>query len=153
MDLRCALVSLRNFTYLDIPILQKHGYAHYSCDELKSLIDTWNSKVYNESYFEMFAIDNGTELAGYASLYQRSKSIISCGVEIYPDYQRKDHATNAYSQLLDYAKGKEYQIAVAQVLIDNVASIALHKKLGFEAEDYEYINSKGDKIYYFIKSL
>ncbi|MDE6302692.1 MAG: GNAT family N-acetyltransferase [Clostridia bacterium] len=147
------MISLRNYTYSDINFLQEHGYGHYSPDELKKLIDTWNSKIYDNSYFEMFAIDNGIEIVGYGSLYQRAKTMISCGLEIYSEYQRKGYATIAYRQLLDIAEQKGYAVAVAQVLVDNVASIALHKKLGFEAENYEYINKKGDKVYYFIKSL
>lgn len=147
------MVSLRNFTYTDIPILQKRGYGNYSNADLKALIDTWDSRVYNNSYFEMFAIVSGFEIVGYASLYQRSKSIVSCVLEIYPEYQRKGHASSAYGQLLDIAEDKGYKIAVAQVLTNNAASIALNKKLGFEAEDYIYINEKGDKVYYFIKPL
>lgn len=147
------MVSLRNFTYTDIPILQKNGYGNYSNADLKALIDTWNSKVHNNSYFEMFAVVSGSEIVGYASLYQRSKFIVSCGLEIYPEYQRKGYASDAYSLLLNIAREKEYKIAVAQVLTDNVASIALNKKLGFEAENYIYINEKGDKVYYFIKPL
>ena len=147
------MVSLRSFVYDDFPVLQEHGYAHNSCDELRTLIDTWNNKVYNNSYFEMFAIVNGVEVVGYASLYQRAKSIISCGLEIYPEYQRKGYASSAYSQLLILAKEKVYKIAVAQVQVDNIASITLNRKLGFEAEDYEYVNKKGNKVYYFIKSL
>lgn len=147
------MISLRSFTYTDIPILQEHGYGHYSHDELKTLIDAWNAKVYDNSYFEMFAIDSGAETVGYASLYERSKSIVSCGMEIYPAHQRQGCATTAYSRLLDIAKEKGYKIAVAQVLVDNAASIALNKKLGFEAENYEYINKKGNKVFYFIKCL
>ena len=147
------MVSLRQFTCADIPILQEHGYGQYSREELKALLDTWNSKVYNNSYFEMFAIENETEIVGYASLYQRSNSIISCGLEIYPNYQRMGYATSAYARLLEIAKERGYKIAVAQVLTDNVASIALNQKLGFEAEDYEYVNQKGDKVFLFIKAL
>ncbi|MBD5130996.1 MAG: GNAT family N-acetyltransferase [Clostridiales bacterium] len=133
--------------------MKKHGYEHCSYEELKKLIDTWNSKIYDNSYFEMYAIEFEFEIVGYASLYQRSKSIVSCGLEIYPDYQRKGFASSAYSQLLENAKNKGFKIAVAQVLIENAASIALNKKLGFECEKYEYINKQGNKVYYFIKSL
>lgn len=74
-------------------------------------------------------------------------------MEIYEAYQRKGYATIAYDRLLDIAKKNGYGIAVAQVLAENIASIALHKKLGFECENYEYINKKGNKVHYFIKAL
>ena len=147
------MISLRNFTYDDISVLQKYGYAYNSVEELRALIDTWNSKTHQNLYFEMFVIDNGMQAVGFASLFERSKSIVSCGLEIYPDFQRKGYASNAYSELLHVAKLQGYQIAVAQVRADNEASIALNRKLGFEAEDYKYINQRGEEIYYFIKSL
>jgi len=46
-----------------------------------------------------------------------------------------------------------YKIAAAQVRVDNIASIALNKKLEFECENSEYINKKGNKVYYFIKTI
>lgn len=144
------MITLRNFTRLDIPVLQSNGYNKYSYNELCNLIDRWqNDKSYNDFYFEMFAIVNDNEVVGSASLYQRSQSIISCG----PNYQRKGYATTAYGQMLTIAKNKGYKIAVAQIRVDNIASIGLNKKLGFEAENHEYVNQKGNKVYYFIKNL
>lgn len=35
----------------------------------------------------------------------------------------------------------------------NYASIALHKKLDFETDNYEYTNKKANKIYCFVKLL
>lgn len=147
------MTILRNFSYKDISDLQQHGYAQYSKDNLEALIDSWNSKTYDGAYFEMFAVCNETATLGYASLYQRSKSIVNCGIEIYPDYQSKGYGYDAYSKLICRAKDLGFKIAVAQVLKDNIASIALHIKLGFEAEEYEYLNKEGKKVYYFIKIL
>lgn len=147
------MTNLRNFTYKDISLLKAHGYESCSYEEIRNLIDTWNKKLYNGSFFEMFAITNCNEIVGYASLYQQSKSIISCGIEIYPDYQRKGFATTSYTHLLMIAKDYGYKVAMAQVRVDNLASINLHKKLGFESDNYEYINKKGNEVYIFIKSL
>ena len=147
------MILIRSYTYGDIPVLQKNGYRNKSIEELQALIDTWNREIYENSYFEMFAIDHGGVVVGNASLYQRSQSIVSCGLEIYPEYQRKGYATGAYAQLLQIAKARGYKIAVAQVSADNEPSIALNRKLGFEAEEYRYIKQKGKEIYYFIKCL
>ena len=147
------MLFLRSFTYEDISVLQHYGYAHKTMEELRVLIDTWNRRVHDNAYFEMFAIDSNGQTVGYASLYQRSHTIVSCGLEIYPDYQRRGYASEAYEKLLRIAKEKGYSIAVAQVKANNTASIALNRKLGFEAENYKYINQKGDEIFYFIKAL
>lgn len=147
------MIELRNFQYSDIPNLQKYDYCALSYKEMEGLIDTWNTKQYDGAYFEMFAIAVDDNLVGTASLFQRSKSIVSCGLEIFSDYRHKGYATSAYSKLLEIAKLQNYKIAVAQVQTDNQASIVLNKKIGFEAENYTYINKKGNPIYYFIKPL
>lgn len=147
------MMVLRNFTNADIEELQKHDYSKLSKTELEALIETWNTKKYNGNYFEMFALEENGVLVGNASLYGRSEHIVSCGLEVYPAFRGKGYATRAYELLLAIAKNKGYTIAVAQVLKENTASIALNRKMGFEAEDYIYLNQKGKEVYYFIKAL
>ncbi len=146
------MIALRNFTYSDIPQLQK-VYNNMSQADLQTLIKTWNKKIHEENYFEMYAIEENGVIVGQASLYGRSIHIVSCGLELYSAYKGKGYGLSAYEELLAFAKQKGFTIAVAQVKFDNTASIALHKKMGFEAEDYTYLNKKGNQIYYFIKIL
>ncbi len=146
------MITLRNFANSDIQQLQKE-YSNMSKAKLQSLIETWNKKEYEDNYFEMYAIEENGVIVGQASLYGRSEHIVSCGIEVYSTYRGKGYGTAAYRELLSFAKTKGFAIAVAQVRADNAASIALNKKMGFEAEDYTYINKKGSPIYYFIKTL
>jgi len=84
------MIFLRNFTRDDISVLQKNGYNKYSYNEICDLVDKWQTdKTFNNLYFKMFAIVSNNEIVGSASLYQRSNSIISCGIEIYHNYRRK----------------------------------------------------------------
>lgn len=147
------MITLRNFDNSDVRQLQRSEYKDMSQDDLRALIEAWNKKEYKASYFEMYAIEENGVIVGQASLYGRSEHIVSCGLELYSAYRGKGYGTAAYKELLSLAGSKDFSIAVAQVKADNAASIALHKKLGFEAEDYTYINAKGDPIYYFIKAL
>lgn len=145
---------LRNFTDLDVMQLRKYEkYSDMSIDDLQALIEDWNKKKYNDSYFEMFAIVENDVIIGEASLFGRSEHIVSCGLVLYPEFQGKGYGAHAYRNLLLLAMENGFSIAVAQVRADNTRSIALHKKVGFEAEDYTYTNKKGNQIYYFIKSL
>lgn len=144
---------LSNFNKADIRALQKIKYGDKSAQALKEQIGAWSKKEYNGKYFEMLAVRVNDALAGEASLYERSAHIVSCGIEVYPAFRRKGHGAQAYEQLLLLAKGKGYTVAVAQVSKENVASIALHRKMGFEAEEYVYLNQKGENVYYFIKAL
>ncbi len=145
--------DLRNFTYKDISDIQKHDYTNLEPDELKNLIGLWNTKLYEGEYFEMFAVTEEDTLVGCVSLYRRSPSIVSCGIKIYPEFQGHGYSAAAYEKLLQAAKERGFGIAVAQVRADNAAGIALHQKMGFEAENYTYINAKGNSVYYFIKKL
>jgi len=145
--------ELRNFTHEDVEKIQKHDYTNMEPDELKNLIDLWNTKLYEGEYFEMFAVTDEDTLVGCVSLYRRSASIVSCGIKIYPEFQGHGYAAAAYEKLLRAAKDRGFGIAVAQVRANNAAGIALHKKMGFEAENYTYINAKGNAVYYFIKQL
>ena len=147
------MITLRNFANSDIQQLQKSEYRDMSQEDLQALIETWNKKEYEENYFEMYAIEENGVILGQASLYARSEHIVSCGLELYSAYCGKGYGTAAYKELLSFARQKGFAIAVAQVRADNAASIALNKKMGFEAEDYTYINKKGNPIYYFIKTL
>lgn len=146
------MIKLRNFFEADIGQLQTR-YSETSQKNLRALIETWNKKEYEGNYFEMYAIEEKGVIIGQASLYGRSEHIVSCGLELYPAYMGKGYGASAYKELLAFAKIKGFTIAIAQVKADNSASIALHKKTGFEAEDYTYINKKGNAIYYFIKTL
>lgn len=147
------MIELRNFTNADIEQLQKHEDGRLSQADCEKLIATWNEKKYNVGYFEMYAVIYNGNLIGKASLYKRSEHIVSCGIELYTEFCGKGYGTVAYPILLSFAKQKGFTIATAQVLTNNSASIALHKKAGFEAEDYTYTNQKGNQVYYFIKAL
>lgn len=146
------MIQLRNFTIKDIPVLRQYSYSNKSQEEIEKLIADWNTKLYNDRYFEMFAITEQETIVGYVSLYQHTESVVSCGVEIYPEYRRKGYAFCGVTKALQISKEQGYKIATAQVRTDNAASIALHKKLGFEL-DHAYKNKKGNDVYFFLKSL
>lgn len=152
--MKTEMTILRNFADTDVgQLLQKTEYASMSQSDLRALIETWNKKEYDGNYFEMYAIEKTGVIVGQASLYGRSEHIVSCGIELYSEHRAMGHGTSAYRELLTAAKTKGFTIAVAQVRADNPASIALHNKMGFEAENYTYINKKGNEVYCFIKAL
>ncbi|MBQ9768147.1 MAG: GNAT family N-acetyltransferase [Lachnospiraceae bacterium] len=146
------MIQLRNFKIEDIPALKAHSYPNRTQEDLENLIVDWNTKRCGERYFEMFAIEENETVVGSVSLYQHTESVVSCGVEIYPEHQRKGYAFCGVTKALQIATEQGYKIATAQVRTDNAASIALHKKLGFEL-DHEYKNKKGNDVYFFLKSL
>ncbi len=146
------MIELRNFRTDDTYVLQRNRYNNLSNQEILELIYSWNEKLYEGKYYEMFAIVDGQEIVGSISLYQHTNYIISCGPFIYLEYRQRNYAYHAVNDALHIAKNKGYKIAVAQIRSDNVASIALHAKLGFEKE-CTYINNKGNEVHCYLKSL
>ena len=146
------MVSLRNFTLKDIPVLQKEPTYDKPEKELTEILQRWNKKDYEGRYFEMFAIVDGGEIKGTVSLYQHTSAAVSLGVEIFSAYQRRGYGFRGETLALEQAKKLGYRIAAGHVRVDNAASIALQEKLGFERY-HEMTNPQGIKMYFFIKSL
>ena len=144
---------LRNFCEGDIPNLQKNGYGDMDDQALRDLIEEWNRKTHKDRYFEAFAVHADEELVGIVSLYQITGFAVSVGMEIFTAHLRKGHAVRAVNEALKIAKEKGYTLAMDQVRTDNEASIALHKKLGFETDGYEYQNRRGQPVCLWLKPL
>jgi len=146
------MVSLRNFTLQDIPVLQKEQGYDKPKKELTDIIQRGNKKSYERRYFEMFAIIDGGELKGTVSLYQHTSTAVSLGVEIFSAHQRQGFGFKGEMLAIEQAKKLGYKIVAGHVRVDNAASIALQKKLGFEVY-HEMTNPQGIKMYFFIRSL
>lgn len=147
------MIVLRNFMARDIPTLQKYRYQDWKDQKIREMMGQWNEKKHEGKYFEMFAITDGQTLVGSISLYEHTKSIVSLGLEIFMEHRRKGYASAAVREALQIAKNKGYQIVLNQVGTNNMESIALHQKLGFETDRYEYKNQKGNSVYLFLKLL
>lgn len=146
------MVDIRSFQEDDVLSLKQVHYTELDKNVIKRMIKEWNVKEYNGKYYEMFAVFDDQCLVGQVSIYEHSKNIVSLGVEIYPKYRRKGYAYISSELVLDYAQKRGYKIAVSQVRTDNTASLALNEKLGFEI-DHDYINKKGNPVFFLIKSL
>ena len=147
------MIYLRNLGYNDVDELQKKVYKNKTVEEIKVMVDEMNAKLYNNKYVEMFGIFNESNMVGMISLQEHSNSVIGCGPEIFEEYRGKGYGYEAMNRVLEFGKKKGYRIARAQIRIDNKASVALHKKVGFETDYYEYVNARGNKVYLFLRAL
>ena len=144
---------LRNVREDDIPGLQKNGYGDMDYQALRDLITEWNQKPHKDRYFEAFAVHADEELVGIVSLYQITGFAVSVGVEIFTAHLRQGNAFRAVPEALKIAKEKGYTLVMDQVRTDNEASIALHRKLGFETDGYEYQNRRDQPVCLWMKPL
>jgi len=147
------MVTIRSFTQEDASFIQQNLYPDMSLSDISDLIDAWHTCIYDGKYFEMFAVLSDESMVGFVSLLEHSKHIASLGAEIIPMARGKGVASNAITLLMQYAAEKEYQVLLDQVRADNVASIRLHHKLGFESDGYVYKNQRGRDVVLYIKTI
>lgn len=130
-------------------------------DEALRLCESWYAKEADNpvaaasliySYMGNKDVKNAEKIVGMVSLYAHSKETISIGVETFRKYRNCGYGMKAVELVLLEAKNKGYKIATAQVRCDNLPSIAICNKAGFE-NNHSYVNKKGNKVYFFIKSL
>ena len=147
------MVTLRNITYDDMVVLQKHRYQNMTYEEIQKMISQWNQKEYQGKYFEMFAIVVSIDLVGTISLFEHSESVISCGPEVFQCYRKNGFGKEAMILAIQIAKEKGYKIVLQQIRKNNEASIALHRSIGFESNEYAYVNKKGNEVFVYLKAL
>ncbi len=146
-------MTLRDFTTDDAENLRRSHYQNMSVEAVRDMILEWNKLEYEGKYFEMLAVVDGENIVGELSLFEHSESVVSVGVEIFPEFQGQGHGKQAVMSALEICRSRGYKMVCDQVRTDNAASIALHKSLGFETDEYIYKNQKNHDVYLFLKSL
>lgn len=147
------MLTLRRFDSSDTALISAR--FNIPMEKTDSMIEEWNSGLFNGTYFEIFAVQNDEDdsVVGTVSLYEHSKSIISIGPEIFKEYRRRGFARVAMMEAMRIAKQKGYKIALQQIRTDNNASIKLHESLGFEGDTYIYKNRKGNDVFIYLKII
>lgn len=146
------MIFLRSVGYDDKDLLQGTSYAAMSSDAMDKMLRESLAKSHDSKYFELFAVMNGDRCVGIVSLYETAPGEISCGPEIKSNYRQQGYGYLAVETALERASLIGYTKALAQIRQDNVASIALHQKLGFSL-CRSYTNKKGNSVFVFEKAL
>ena len=147
------MISIRHFTEQDATIIQQKQYTETSITDIYEMIAEWKSNTYQGKYFEMFAITADDAIVGSASLYEHSKSVVSIGVEVYPDQRKNRYAAEGMRLIMNHARDLGYRIIQDQVRTDNQASIALHNSLEFETDGYVFKNAKDKDVLIYLFCL
>ena len=138
------MLILRPFVQADWPVLVHYQYPSMTEAQATQLIADYNSGFYNGRKILMLGIESNNTLVGYVSLLDLGDGTASEGVEVYPPYRRQGLAYAALRQLLEQPTG--YHAITAQIRKDNIASLALHKKLMFQITG-EFVNRRGHDVY------
>ena len=147
------MILLRKFKKEDAFELQHYIYSDLSTEQVEDLIYDWNKKQFNGKYFEMFAIISDEKIVGTISLYQHSSEVLSIGPEVFCEYRKNGFGKEAMMCACQIAKEKGFKIVSQQIRVNNDASIALHRSLGFETNELIYTNAKGNQVSIYLKCL
>jgi phosphinothricin acetyltransferase len=145
------MIRLREFEQSDAAVLKQKQMQDADLSEVEEMIRAWQTKTHRGKRFEMLAITEGDAVVGIVSLYERSRSAASVGIEIFFDERGKGYAEEGMRRILERAKVLGYSLILDQVAANNQPSISLHEKLGFETDGYLYKNAKDREVllYYF----
>ena len=131
-------------------LISKYGISK---DDAKKLILQSETELLNNKYFKMFAVLNNEMCVGIVSLYEHSASVVSIGPDIFEEYRNCGYATEAMKTAMNIVKSKGYKIVCQQIRTNNVASIQLHTKLGFETDNYNFLNKNKNEVNIYLKAL
>lgn len=146
---------LRPLTYTDIPTLSQYdeSWTKLTDTQCRDMLDKMHTPREDGKYYEIFAVENEDGVTvGTVSLFQHTRDAVSAGPEIFTPYRRRGYATEALNMAYAHAAARGFRVAVAQVRLNNTASLALHRKCGFES-DHEFVNRHGNRVAFLIKAL
>lgn len=114
-------LKIKELTELDIPFVVEHYHKSMSEEDIKSKIE----------HQEMWGAFLNEECIGFIGLHEEGSFGL---LEILPKHQGKGYATILEGTVINLLLEQD-RIPFAQIEPDNVVSMALHKKLGFEQAD------------------
>lgn len=147
------MISLRPFTTHDSAGIRQNQYPGIPISDIQRMVAKWETRSYQGKRFEMYAITADDIVVGSVSLYERTKSIASIGVEVYPSERRNGYASEGMRLIMNRAKTLCYRVILNQVRTDNEPSIILHKRLGFETDGTVYRNAKENDVFLYLFCL
>ena len=146
------MIHLRSFRPSDWQTIVKYQHPDMEQADVLKLIDDFNAPTYKGKFHKFLAIVHGQNIVGYVSLIETAGRTVSVGAEVYTPFQHQGYAYAAILQLLTMANAYGYHTATGRVRKDNMASLALFKKLGF-AITGKGISKRGHPIYNLVKPI
>ena len=145
-------LKLKAITHCDQGIFDKTEYQGLTKKKRIELISRSIEKSYENKYFEFFLLQNDSDIVGLMNFKAHSDTVISVAPEIKEEFRGKGFATAGLKLAYNLAKEKGFKIAIADIREDNLPSIKLHEKLGFEYMR-TYKNLKGTTLRLYLKLL
>ena len=119
-------------TQADINCFDGTEYQNLTLARKKELISNSITGVCDGKFFKFYLLKDNDKTVGVFNFYEQSKSVISICPNIKEEYRKNGYATKGLILAHAVAKEKGYSVALQTVREENLASIGLHQKLGFE---------------------
>lgn len=148
--LRAQEVTIAPLTEAELPVIAY--YQHTTAEALSPMLAASVAKCHEGRYYEQFAVYADGCFVGTVSLFEHADGTVCDGVDIFTPFRRCGFAAKALSLLMNVAREHGYTVQTAQIRTSNVASIALHGKLGF-VPGASWINRKGNEVRTWRKEL
>ncbi|MBR4435102.1 MAG: GNAT family N-acetyltransferase [Clostridia bacterium] len=103
------MILLRPFTVNDRAVIREKMMPGASDGDVDSVIAEWQTKTFNGSFFEMLALTANGTVVGSVSLYERSKTLASVGIEVFPEYRGEGYAYAGMLLMLESAAARGYR--------------------------------------------
>lgn len=136
----------------DIALLDKTEYKGLSAKNREKLVYDSERFMHNGEFFRFFLIKDSGEFVGVINMCGHGAKTISVAPEILDGYKNKGYATNSLTLAYALAKEKGFQLITADIVKDNIASINLHLKLGFQFVS-ERVSKSGKVLLTYQKEL
>ncbi len=146
------MLELVPISHIDVECFDNTEYGNLSYNDRIKLVNDSNKESCSGKYFKFYLVKLGNEIIGFINVYAHSKNVVSIAPEIKAEYRRKGYGFIAYENALKLAKDLKFKVAISDVKIENVASLKLQEKLGFE-HIKTYTNDKGNRVKFYLKSL
>ena len=119
-------------TINDINSFDDTEYSNLSNEKRIELINNSQEESIDGKFFKFYKILHYNNVVGFLNFYEQSKSVISIAPYIKENFRQKGFAYSSIIEAHKIVKSKGFKIALQTVRENNVASIKLHEKLGFE---------------------
>lgn len=107
---------------------------NFSKEKIKKLDNEFLKK---DKMFCTFVAINNDKIMGFCNFkgnHGRTRHRVECGWMVHPDYFKRGIATKLLNNLVKEARRRGFKKIEAEASVNNIASIKLAKKVGFEIE-------------------
>ena len=141
-------ISLKEIGFDDLDCFNDTEYSALTEEKRKELVEHSKNSQHQGKYFKFYLIIYQERIVGFLNVCDLSRSAFSIAPEIKKEFRRKGFCEIALTIAFNIQKLRGKKLAIASIREDNVASIKLHEKLGFElVKDYYSKSGKPMKEY------